>query len=87
MTYIPVQSSWDRRKNSLIPFWLAPHGILQEVDRDKKPTDGHHPLAWADRPITDDRLKELWLQSEGKPKKFARMIEAEHGIRKWEIEE
>ena len=87
MAYTPVQSSWDRRKDALIPFWLAPHGILQEVDRDKKPTENHHPLAWADRPITKEKLKELWMQSEGKPLAFARLIEREHGIKDWEVED
>ena len=86
MAYTPVQSSWDRRKDALIPFWLAPHGILQEVDRDKKPTEGHHPLAWADRPISKERLKELWVQSAGKPLAFARLVEQEHGIKEWEVD-
>lgn len=85
MAYTVVTSSWDRRKDALIPFWLAPHGVLQEVDRDKKPTEGYHPLAWADRPISKERMKELWVQSEGKPQKFARLIEAEHGIKEWEV--
>ena len=87
MTYHKIQSTWDRVKDKLIPYWLAPHGILQEVARDKKPTEEYHPLCWADRPIDEEKLKELWVQSEGKPKKFARMIEAEHGIRDWEVEE
>ena len=77
MTYHKVQSTWDRVKDKTIPYWLAPHGILQEVDRAKKPAEGYHPLAWADRPIAKDRLKELWIQSEGKPLAFARLIEAE----------
>lgn len=87
MSYTKIQSSWDRRKDALIPFWLAPHGILQEVDREKKPTEGYHPLAWADRPIAKERLKELWIQSEGKPLAFARLIELEHGIKEWEVED
>ena len=87
MTYHKIQSTWDRVKDKLIPYWLAPHGILQEVDRDKKPAEGYHPLAWADRPIDEEKLKELWVQSEGKPKKFARMIEQHHGIREWEVED
>lgn len=87
MAYTKIQSSWDRRKEALIPYWLAPNGILQEVDRDKKPAEGYHPLAWADRPLSKDRMKELWVQSEGKPQVFARLIEAEHGIKEWEVEE
>ena len=35
----------------------------------------------------EERLKELWVASEGKPLAFARMLEAEHGIREWEVEE
>lgn len=87
MAYIKVQTSWDRRKDALVPYWLAPHGILQEVDRDKKPAEGYHPLVWADRPVSDDRLKELWEQSGGKVKVFARLIESEHGIKEWEVED
>ena len=87
MAYTPIQSSWDRRKDTLIPFWLAPHGILQEVDRINKPTEDHHPLAWADRPITKERLKALWIESAGKPLAFARLIELEHGIKEWDVDE
>jgi hypothetical protein len=87
MAYTKIQSSWDRRRNALVPFWLAPHGILQEVDRTKKPTEDYHPLAWADRPIPKDTLKRLWVQSEGKPLAFARLIEQEHGIKEWEVED
>ena len=86
MAYTKVQSTWDRVKDKLIPYWLAPHGVLQEVDRDKKPTAEYHPLTWADRPLSKERLKELWVASEGKPLAFARMLEAEHGIREWEVE-
>ena len=87
MTYQKIQSTWDRVKDKLIPYWLAPHGILQEVDRDKKPAEGYHPLAWADRPLSKERLKELWIASEGKPLTYARLIESEHGIKNWETEE
>lgn len=87
MAYTKIQSSWDRRRDALIPFWLAPNGILQEVDRAKKPTDDYHPLAWADRPISEEKLKELWVQSEGKLKRFGRLIEQYHGIREWEVED
>lgn len=87
MAYTKIQSSWDRRKDALIPFWLAPHGILQEVDRVKKPTEGYHPLAWADRPLSDDRIRELFEASGRKPIEFARLIQAEHGIKEWEVED
>ena len=86
MAYTPVQSSWDRRKDALIPFWLAPHGVLQEVDRDKKPTEDHHPLAWADRPLSEARIMELFEQSGRKPLEFARLIQLEHGIKDWELD-
>lgn len=86
MAYTKVESSWDRRKDALIPYWLAPHGILQEVDRDKKPAEGYHPLCWADRPVSEARLRELWAEAEGKVLKFARLLESEHGIKEWELE-
>ena len=86
MAYTKIKSSWDRRKDALVPFWLAPHGILQEVDRDKKPTEDYHPLAWADRPLSDDRIRELFEASGRKPLVFARLIEQEHGIKDWEVE-
>lgn len=87
MAYRPVQSTWDRVKDKLIPYWLAPHGILQEVTRDKKPTDGHHPLVWGDRPLDKDKLKELWAEAESKPLKYARLVEQAHGIKNWEVED
>lgn len=86
MTYTPVQSSWDRRKDALVPYWLAPHGILQEVDRDKKPSADYHPLAWADRPLSDEKVMELFEKSGRKPLVFAKLIQAELGIKEWEIE-
>ena len=87
MTYTKVQSTWDRVKDKLIPYWLAPHGILQEVDRTKKPAEGYHPLAWGDRPLSKERVLELFEESGRKPLEFARLIEAEHGIKEWEVEE
>ena len=86
MAYTRIQSTWDRTKDKLIPYWLAPHGVLQEVDRDKKPTDGYHPLVWGDKPLPKERLKALWEQAEGKPLKYARLVEQEHGIKNWEID-
>lgn len=87
MSYSPIVSTWDRVKDNLVPYWLAPHGILQEVTRNKKPTADHHPLVWGDRPIPVERLKELYALAEQKPLKYARLIEAEHGIKTWEIDE
>ena len=37
--------------------------------------------------IDDERLKALWVEAEGKPKRFGRLIEAEHGIREYEVED
>ena len=82
-----MKVSADRTKSLRIPYWVDIYGILKEVQWEKKPDVKHRPLTWADRPIKDDRLKELWIESEGKPKKFARLIEAEHGIREYEVEE
>ena len=86
MAYEKYLTTWDRTKDKLIPYWLAPHGILQEVYRDKKPTENYHPLCWADNPISDERLKELWEESGGKVKAFARLVEQAHGIKHWEVE-
>ena len=87
MAYKPIQSTWDRVKDKLVPYWLAPHGILQEVDRAKKPTEDHHPLVWGDRPLSKERLKELFESAEGNPLKFARLVEREHGIKHWGVED
>ena len=84
MAYKHIQSTWDRVKDKLVPYWLAPHGILQEVDRQKKPTEDYHPLVWGDRPVPVARLKELFEQAERNPLKYARLVEAEHGIKNWE---
>lgn len=68
-------------------YWLNQYMVLQLVNWDKKPDRNHRPIVYCDKPIEDERLKALWLESEGKPKKFARLIEAEHSIKHWEIEE
>ena len=79
-------TSWDRRKDALIPYWVDQFGVLKEMDRECKPSEDHHPLTWADRPLDKEKLKELWLQSEGKPLAFASLIEKLHGIRLYELE-
>lgn len=81
-----MTKSTDRVGKRTIPYWVDIYGVLKEVVWDKKPDVRHRPLMWADRPIPKEKLKELWIASEGKPLKFARLIEAEHGIREWEIE-
>jgi hypothetical protein len=80
------RTSWDRRRDALIPYWVDESGVFKEVEWEKKPSEGHHPLAWADRPLTKETLKELWIQAEGKPLAFARLIEKHHGIRSYELE-
>lgn len=87
MAYTHIQSTWDRVKDKVVPYWLAPHGILQEVTRDRKPTENHHPLVWGDRPVPVARLKELFEQAERNPLKYARLVEAEHGIKNWEVDD
>jgi hypothetical protein len=81
-----MMKSSDRVGTRTIPYWVDIYGVLKEVVWDKKPDVRHRPLTWADRPIPKERLKELWIASEGKPQKFARLIEAEHSIKEWEIE-
>lgn len=68
-------------------YWIDIFQVLKLMDRDKKPDMKHRPLIYADRPIPNDRLKALWVESAGKPKKFAQLIEAEHGIKEWEVED
>jgi len=86
VAYTPRKNSWERVKDLIVPYWLAPHGILQEVTREKKPTGDYHPLTWADNPLDESRLRELWDESGGKVLKFARLVEMAHGIKEWEIE-
>jgi uncharacterized membrane protein len=68
-------------------YWIDIYQVLKLVDWEKKPDMKHRPLIYADRPIANERLKELWLESEGKPKRFAKLIESEHGIKEWEVED
>ncbi len=84
MTYALAQSSWDRRKDAVPAYWIDIYGVLKEVSWTKTPDAKHHPLIWADRPLAKDKLKELWVQSEGKPLVFARLIEGELGVRDYE---
>ncbi len=79
-------TSWDRRKDALTPYWVDQFGVLKEMDRERRPSEDHHPLVWGDRPLSKDTLKELWIQAEGKPLAFARLIEKLHGIRLYELE-
>ena len=67
-------------------FWIDHYGVVTRANWDKKPNRNYRPIIYCDRPVNDERLRALWLESEGKPKKFARLIEAEHGIREYEVE-
>ena len=78
-------NTYERRKNTVPAYWMDIYGVLKEVRWDKKPDMKHRPLTWADKPISKDRLKELWVQAEGKPLPFARLVELEHSIKEWEV--
>lgn len=80
------KTSSNRVGKRVIPYWVDIYGVLKEVVWDKKPDVKHRPLMWADCPIEDERLKELWEQSGGKVKAFARLVEQEHGIKEWEVD-
>lgn len=80
-------NSGERCKDLRVPYWVDMFGLLIEVNWDKKPSMKYRPLTWADRPVKDDRLKELWDKSGGKVKAFARLLEQEHGIKEWEVED
>ena len=67
-------------------YWVDQHLVVKCVNWDKKPNMHNRPIIFCDKPVNDERLRALWLESEGKPKKFARLIEAEHGIREFELE-
>lgn len=75
------RNSWDRRKDCVPAYWVDQYGIFAETNWDEAPSEGHHPLVWADRPLAKERLKELFAQADGNPLKFARLVEMEHGIR------
>jgi hypothetical protein len=82
-----MKNSYERRKDTVPAYWVDIYGVLKEVNWIRKPDIKHRPLTWADRPINKDRLKELWVQSEGKPLAFARLVEKEHSIQEWEVED
>lgn len=80
-------NSGERCKHLKVPYWVDMFGLLIEVKWDKKPSMKYRPLAWADRPVPKERLKELFAEAEGKPLAYARLIEAEHGIQEWKVEQ
>lgn len=67
-------------------FWIDHYGVVARANWDKKPNRNYRPIIYCDRPVPKERLKDLWVEAEGKPLRFARLIEAEHGIRKFEVE-
>lgn len=74
-------NSYERRKDKSPAYWVDDYGIFKEVTWDPAdPPDGFRPLYWGRSRLPKERLAELYEQSEGKPLKFARLIEKEHGI-------
>lgn len=65
-------------------FWIDSHYIVKVARWEKKPSVAYRPIVFADRPLSKDKLKALWVQSEGKPLAFARLIEGELGVREYE---
>jgi hypothetical protein len=70
-------SSLERRKDASPAYWVNAFGVFREVAM-----PGHRPLYWAKTPLPVVRLAELWEEAESHPKRFARLIEKEHGIQK-----
>jgi hypothetical protein len=68
-------NSHDRTSTSKPAYWVNSFGVFKEVA-----LPGYRPLMWVPAPIPKERLKALWEQAEGKPGKFARLIEQEHDI-------
>ena len=67
-------------------YWVDIYGVFCMANWDKRPSVKHRPLVYCDKPLEDEILKKLWDKSEGKVKVFARLLELEHGIRKYEVE-
>lgn len=70
-------NSHDRTSTSKPAYWVNSFGVFKEVAM-----PGHRPLYWAKMPLPVVRLAELWEEAESHPKRFARLIEKEHGIQK-----
>lgn len=87
MTYVPAKTAMEMVKGGTANLWMSKYGIFSVMSREAKPDSEYVPFCRADQPVSVDRLKELWAESGGKPKKFARLIEAEHGIQEWGVEE
>ena len=77
-----ISDSLERRQGKSPAYFVSNLGVLKEAEWDEdNPPAGHCPLYWRKRPLSKERLKELYEQAEGKPLKFARLVEAEHAIR------
>ena len=68
-------------------YWLDQYLVVKMVDWEKKPSRAHRPIVFADRPVPKEVLKALWVEAEGKPQAFARLIHDWLGIREYEVEE
>lgn len=67
-------------------YWIDIYNVLTQANWDKKPSAKYRPLVFADKPLTDERVMELFEESGRKPIVFARLVEAELGIREFEME-
>lgn len=76
-----ISNSFDRRQGKSPAYFVSNFGVLKEAEWDEdNPPTGHYPLYWRKTKLTKERLKELFEQAEGKPLKYARLVEKEHGI-------
>lgn len=70
-----MNTSYKRRAGKNPAYWITEFGVLHEVE-----LPDTTPLMWKPKPLPKVRLKNLFLRSENDPLKFARLVEAEHGI-------
>lgn len=74
-------NSYERRKDRSPAYWVTEFGVLKEVTYDEGDApDGLRPLYWGRTGLSKERLVELFHEAEGKPMRFARLIEQEHGV-------
>lgn len=67
-------------------YWIDIYNVLTQANWDKKPSAKYRPLVFADKPLTDERVMELFEESGRKPLVFAKLIQHELGIREFEME-
>ena len=76
-----ISNSFDRRQGKSPAYFVSNFGVLKEANWDENdPPKDHRPLYWRKHPLPKERLKELLSQAGNNPLKFARLIEAAHGI-------